>query len=373
VIARALFSLPSLMIMLGAPLGGYMAERLGYRIVLLTSLLVFGIAGSAGLVIDGFVPLLISRLILGLVAGAIMAIYVALAASYYEGSARAKVLGFAVASSSVVAVVALELGGRLVDWGGWRAPFVMYLLGLVTFAAAWATVRGPFHTGGRGLVGLGLFHKDGAVRVISQLWPVYLVLLILAIGTFTPSAGGPFLLEANGISGATEQGHILSIGLVPAIVTSIAYGFLRQWFSNRVLLAASGLLMGTGICAAAPLHSYAPFLAAFLIHGAGSGFKSPGISSVLMDEAPVNVRAAAAGLSFSALFLAQFLAPTLLEFLGRMVGVPNAFLVIGGTILVTAALVAVMGLGSTGARCEDAIAGIPTAAAPIGKPPAALV
>jgi MFS family permease len=52
-LARALFSWPSLMIMVGAPLGGWLAEKFGYRATLLVSLLVYGICGSAGLVIDG--------------------------------------------------------------------------------------------------------------------------------------------------------------------------------------------------------------------------------------------------------------------------------------------------------------------------------
>jgi MFS family permease len=348
VMARTLFSLPSLMIVLGAPLGGYLAERLSYRVVLLTSLFVYGVAGSAGLVIDGFIPLLIARLVLGLVSGAIMAIYVALAAAYYEGRQRATVLGFSVATSSIVAVLALELCGRLVDWGGWRPPFAMYLLGFVTLAVAWPTVRGPFHMGGPSpqvIVSSGLLHADGALRLILQLWPVYLVLVILAIGTFTPSAGAPFLLKADGIASATEQGHILSVGLIPAILTASAYGLLRRWFSNRSLLALCGMLMGVGVGAAGLLHDYAPLLAAFLFHGAGSGFKSPGISSILMDEAPENVRAAAAGLCFSGLFLAQFLAPALLEFLTRLFGIHGSFLVIGGMLLATAISVVSFGVG----------------------------
>jgi MFS family permease len=341
-LARTLFALPSLMIMIGAPLGGYLAERFGYRLTLLVSLLAYSLGGTAGLLVDGFAPLLISRLVLGLAGGTVMAVYLALAAAWYEGTARAKVLGFAVASSAVVGVLALKLGGNLVAWGGWRGPFAMYLLGFVTLAAAWATVRGPFHAKPRAA---RTQDGPGALAVIVQLWPVYLVLLLLSVGTFTPSAGGPFLLKENGIADPVVQGDILSAGAIPSIFTAMAYGFLRRWFSDWAILILTATLMGAGLMAAVPLHTPALLLATFVTLNLGTGFKAPVTASVLMAEAPEPVRATAAGLSFSGIFLGQFLAPTALELLGRPFGVHGAFLAIGGTLIAVAAFVGIAGIG----------------------------
>lgn len=339
--ARALFAWPSLMIMVGAPLGGYLAERFGYRTTLLVSLLAYSIAGSAGLVIDGFVPLLISRLLLGVAGGTIMAVYLALAAAWYVGAARSKVLGFAVSCSSIVGALALKLGGNLVEWGGWRGPFAMYLLGFVTLAVAWATVNGPFH---KRAVAVRAPGAPGALRLIAELWPIYLVLLIMSIGTFTASAGGPFLLKANGIAAATDQGNILAAGSIPAIFTAAAYGYMRRWFTDRALMVITALMMGVGITLATPLHDSAALLAAFAIIGLGTGFKAPSTASVLMAEAPESVRAAAAGLSFSGIFLGQFLAPTLLQVLEPL-GIHGSFLAIGILLLITAAAVVLAGIG----------------------------
>jgi MFS family permease len=341
-LARTLFALPSLMIMVGAPLGGYLAERFGYRPTLLISLTAYSLGGTAGLLVDGFVPLLASRPVLGLAGGTVMAVYLALAAVWYDGTARAKVLGFAVASSAVVGVLALKLGGNLVAWGGWRGPFALYLLGFVTLAVAWATVRGPYHSHIRVARSPG---GPSALAVILQLWPVYLVLLLLSIGTFTPSAGGPFLLNENGISDPVVQGNILSVGAIPSIFTAVAYGFLRRWLSDWVLLILTAALMGFGLIAAVPLHAPALLLATFVILNLGTGFKAPVTASVLMAEAPEPVRATAAGLSFSGIFLGQFLAPTALELLGRPFGVHGAFLAIGGTLLTVAAFVRIAGIG----------------------------
>jgi len=350
-LARQLFALPSLAIMVGAPLGGVLAERFGYRLSLLLALLVYGVGGSAGLVIDGFWPLLVSRLALGLAGGTVMAIYLALAAAYFEGTARAKVMGIAVATSALVGVLSLALGGRLVDWGGWRAPFAMYLLGFVTLAVAWATVRGPFHQRQRTVRAPG---SPGALRVLATLWPIYLVLLILSIGTFMSSAGGPFLIKANGIASATQQGDILSAGSIPAIFTAFGYGFLRRWFTDRVLLVATAGLMGAGLIIVVPLHAEILLLGAFLVTGLGTGMKAPAVSSVLMAEAPENVRAVAAGLSFSGIFLGQFLAPNLLEITDRLFGIHGGFLAMGGALLAVALAVTLFGIGRKGQKEQTA-------------------
>jgi predicted MFS family arabinose efflux permease len=339
--AGTVFSAPSLAIIVGAPLGGYLAERFGYRLTLLIALAVYSIVGPAGLVIDGYLPLLATRLVLGLAAGGVMAVYLALAAAYFEGTRRSKVLGFAVAMSSIVGMIALALGGRLADFAGWRGPFWMYLIGAVTLAVAWATIRGPFYTQARPAKVPG---ASGPLRLIAQLWPIYLVLMIISIGTFMPSAGGPFLLKANGIDGAGNQGLILSVGSASAIFTAAGYGFVRQWLSDWALFVLIAGSMGLGLAIAAPLHFWVALLAAFLVVGLGTGFKAPVVASVLMAEAPAHVRAAAAGLNFSCIFLGQFLGPFVLRLLAPL-GIQGTFLVTGGLLMATAAVIAATGIG----------------------------
>ncbi|MDB5394422.1 MAG: hypothetical protein JWM91_1928 [Rhodospirillales bacterium] len=353
--AGTIFTAPSLAIILGAPFGGYLAERFGYRLTLLIALLAYSMAGCAGLVIDGYYPLLVSRLVLGLAAGAVMAVYLALASAYYQGMARSKVLGFAVACSSLVGALALALGGRLVDLGGWRAPFSMYLIGFVTLGVAWATVHGPFHARARVArtrASRGLLRPDGPVRVIAQLWPIYLVLLIISIGTFMPSAGGPFLLRANGIPSATDQGAILSAGSTPAIFTAAAYGFVRRWFSDWALFILVPAAMGLGLAAAVPLHDVVPLIATFVVIGLGTGFKAPAAASVVIAEAPPNVRAAAAGLSFSCIFLGQFLGPPVIRALTGPFGIHGAFLAVSATLVAVALTIALSGIGKEKTKSE---------------------
>jgi MFS family permease len=342
VMARTLFSLPSLMIMIGAPLGGYLAQRHGYRRVLLTSVFLYSIAGSAGLLIDDFYLLLLTRLVAGFAAGTIMALYLALAAAYYHGTERARILGFAVAFSSAVNTGAIAVSGRLLEWGGWHAPFLLYSLGFLTLAIAWATVHIDLRQLSHTLPPSG---EAGAFRTLAQLWPVYLTLTLLSVGTFMPTAGGPFLLSANGVEDPVAQSNIISAGSVPSIFTAMAYGFLSARFSDHRLLAMTGLLMGAGLLLAVPLHGNPGLLATFVLIGIGVGFKMPASASVLMANAPVPLRAAASGLSFTCIYMGQLIGPALLELLQRRVGIHGAFVTVGGMLLCVGAFAAIAGIG----------------------------
>jgi predicted MFS family arabinose efflux permease len=323
-------------------LAGYLAERIGYRPVLLVSLLAYGLFGPAGLVLDGVWPLLICRLLLGLAGGGIMAMYMALAATYFRGEARARVIGFAVACSALVGLIALKLGGDLVDQLGWRGPFWLYLSGLVTFLVAWATIRGPLaaaeRSGSRASAGETL-------RMVARLWPVYLVLLTFSIGTFTPTAGGPFLLKANGMDKAGDQGLLLAIGAVAAIVTGSSYGYLRRYVGDYALLVTTGTVMSLGAILLVFVHGKLPLLGTLVLFNFGAGFKAPAVGTVLMAEASETTRGAVSGLNSSGIFLAQFLAPMLFEFLGRPLGMQGSFLAIGAALLIVAAFVAIRGIG----------------------------
>jgi MFS family permease len=354
-LARLTLALASLMIIVGAPVGGLLAQRMGYRRTLLALLLVFTIAGSAGMFMPdrielsnfggwaALTSLMASRMVLGFAAGGIMAIYLALAAHYFEGEARARVLGLAVATSSLIGAQALRACGLLLDWGGWRAPFSLYLLAVPVVLVAWFVI----HPTSRREAG-GTVSTPGAsamLQAITAYWPIYAVLMIMSIGTFVLSEGGPFLLKANGFTTGAVIGSILSIGYYPAVITAASYGFVRHYVSDRVVLVSSALFMGLGLLIAVPLRDQTLLTLAFVLFGFGSGMKAPAISSILLSRASENIRAAAMGLTFSAIFAGQFLTPLLLEVLDRAFAIHGAFVVFGVGFLLTAAFVLFGGLG----------------------------
>src|SRR5262245_6788527 len=62
---KQLFGVTTLAMVVGAPLGGFLVDRIGMRPLLLVASLVYAIAGTAGLYLSSLPLLLVSRLFLG--------------------------------------------------------------------------------------------------------------------------------------------------------------------------------------------------------------------------------------------------------------------------------------------------------------------
>ena len=128
--AQMVMAVPALMIIVSSALSGFLAERLGRRSVLLAALLLYALSGLACAVIPSAAGLIGARLVLGFAAGMVMTCSMSLVADFPAGPARDRVLGYASASAAFMAVVALTLGGLLVEALGWRGPFALYALAL---------------------------------------------------------------------------------------------------------------------------------------------------------------------------------------------------------------------------------------------------
>jgi MFS family permease len=125
-LVRLALTLPALLIALGAPLVGVMIDRLGRKPLLLVALILYGLAGSSGLVLNSLNLILVGRVLLGISVAGIMTTATTLIADYYVGNARAQFLGLQASFMGLGGVIFLSLGGFLADLN-WRFPFAIYL------------------------------------------------------------------------------------------------------------------------------------------------------------------------------------------------------------------------------------------------------
>jgi MFS family permease len=93
-------------------------------------------------------------------------------------------------------------------------------------------------------------------------------------------------------------------------------------------------------------------LAVFLLIGLGTGFKAPTAASILMANSPPEVRAAAAGLNFSCIFLGQFLGPFVLRALTGPFGIHGAFVGVGLLLIASGFAVWAAGIGKETTKAE---------------------
>jgi len=329
--AQLVMTLPAVMVLVGAPVGGWLADRVGHRPVLLTALAVYALAGAAGLFITDFATLMASRLLLGLAGGAIQPVCLALIGRYYDGVRRERVLGFVVTVSSILAIAGLTLGGAIADLLGWRAAFSLYLVGAVVFLTALRCVPagGPIPAArGKGVPGAG---------ALAGLWPVYALVTMLGIGMFLPAIQAPFLLEAKGVGGATVASLPGSACAAVATLSSALYGRLRRRWSIRGVSVLTALSMGGGAVLAAQ-GGLAPTVLGCALIGIGAGLVEPNAGATILSRTPEAVHARALGLLITALYLGQFLNPLLFAALRDLLGPFAGIEAAGAALLLTGAL-----------------------------------
>ena len=333
--AQLVMTAPAIMLILAAPLAGLVAGWIGRRATLLGSLILFVIGGAGVLLIDSRPPLVAFRLLLGVAGGGLLTVCLALIGDNFRGEARERLLGYATSLASLVAALALVFGGRLVDLGGWRSPFGLYLLGIPVFAAAWFSIRPSTLVSAENA-------KAGERRFVAlaPMTPYYILLVLLTIGMFTPAIQVPFLLEARGMTSAQLQGTIIAATSVVAIASAGAYGWLRRWISVHGFLAIDALTMGMGIVVIASSDGTAGTFIGCALVGIGAGMSEPAIASIIFDRTPAWAHALAMGLIVSALNVGQFVNPLAMAPLRAWFGVPQSFFCLGGVLIAVGLFIA---------------------------------
>jgi len=329
--SQIVMTLPAAMLVASAPVAGWLAGRIGQRAVLLASLVLYIIGGAGVLLVDSRSALLVLRLLLGIAGGGVLTSCLGLIGDHFSGHRRERVLGYATSVSSLLAGVALIYGGRLVDLGGWQAPFALYLLGVPTLLVSWFVIRNavlaPEDAAEKGVA---------AARDLAHVWPYYALLILLTLGMFTPSIQGGFVLAARGMGSAETIGAVIASTSFVAMITAWAFGYLRRWIGLHGFLVLDALSMGCGILLIGlSSEVWMVFLGCALV-GIGAGMSEPATASLLFRRTGPAVHALAMGLIVSALNAGQFLNPLLFDPLRRGLGVSGAFVALGLVFLVVA-------------------------------------
>src|ERR1700730_2586490 len=141
-IAQMTMAFAALGLMLGALASGWILEKAGTRVTLLTSMLTYGLTGVSGLVLRDPLLLLTARFALGFAASCMVTTCVWGIAAEYEGNRRARALGVVLALSSVAGLIGTVLGGYLAERGGWSLASLQYpVFSAVGFLMVFASIR----------------------------------------------------------------------------------------------------------------------------------------------------------------------------------------------------------------------------------------
>lgn len=311
-----IFTIPALFIALFSPLQGYFTDRVGRKPVLIFSLIVYGIAGSAGLYLDSIIALLISRAIMGIAVGGILTCTTTLIADYFTGGDRDKFMGAQSAFMGIGGICFLIAGGFLANSVGWHGPFYVYLIALVAvpFAILWIT------------------EPDRATRKLSESsdhraipWvPVFSIYILSWIGMilfYLIPVELPFYLKELISASPVKVGMSIALWTMFSAITSLLYRKIRQRLSFNAIFALMFLLISIGYYTLAHATDYRTIVLGLFFSGLGFGLTMPNVNILISSLAPEFARGRLIGGLSTSFFLGQFCSPLI----AGLVIAPNGF------------------------------------------------
>src|SRR4051794_25524314 len=291
---------PALVIGLTAVFAGRIVDRLGRKRLLVGSLVVYGLAGTAPLWLSSLQLIVASRVLVGLTEAAVMTCCTTLLADYFHGAKRDRILGLQTVYTTVAATVLFGLGGAL-GAHSWRTPFWLYAvsLPLAVLAGRYVWQPAPRAVSPRGELPPLPWARLARPVVVTLVGGLVFYVLIVELS---------YRLDDLGVESTATIGAVSAIGSLGTAVGAFLFGRLAPLGPGRTVPLAF-LVSGVGLIGLAVAPSVPAVAAAAVVTGFGNGLLLPAMLTWALGGVTFEQRGRATGVWTSALFLGQFVCP----------------------------------------------------------------
>lgn len=239
---------------------GSAGDRWGRRRVLLAGISIFTVGAVAGALAPSLVTLVIARGVQGVGAAVMTALPLALARDLVADGRTGRIMGLLGTTSAVGTALGPALGGALIGWGGWTAPFwMMALLGAaalplavtVPSARTITRTRHRFDATGNVLLGAGIATYALALTAPMPNWPTGTLLggaaaLLIGFLVVERRADAPVLAPALLRHRTITTGMITNILVATVMMTTLVVGPYALHDGLQLPLPLVGLVMAVG-------------------------------------------------------------------------------------------------------------------------------
>ena len=334
ILIKQLVGVVGLAVAVGAPLAGFLIDRVGPRVILAAASAIYCLAGTAGLLIHGLPLLIASRALVGAAAGAIDTTALVLINTRLDGNEQARWMGLHVSALMIFSIISQPVIGDLAAIG-WRWPFALYVLGLpVGIVGAWGLRAGRSDHSVRTVA------AEGPIRVS---FPLRLVLLALALGTISYSVAiyGPYLLAARGAADPRVIALVIMAQSAVSAGFSMGYGRCRRRLSLGSVFGISLATAAFGCLLSALTSGFWGAVWGLLIVAVGLAWFFPNLATAVGESVGDAQQGRALGFVRTAFELSATLCVVLLEPVARQYGSAGAFVAIS---LIAWALIVAFGV-----------------------------
>lgn len=330
---------------LASPLAGWLIDRWGVRVPLAGGLVLYGVAGGAGMVTDSYAALIASRFVFGLGAAAVFTGTTVALLAYYRGTARDKVMGWRSTAISLGGVAWPLLAGALGEFS-WHTPFAIYTLGIPLGLATLLVLPRA------AAAGTDQDEKGGGILPLLRRRPAilgyYTMLIVASLLLYSLAVFAPIRLGEVGVRAPFIVALISMANSVAMTLVGLAYAKARAGLGYRRLLQLVALLWVTAFAIMSTTGSPVLIAVAMGLFGLGMGLQMPAVTVLIGDSAPPDLRGQATALSGTASFAGQFVSPLLLGPLVDTTSVRTGYLAATGIALVLLVVLLVVRLNDPG-------------------------
>ncbi|MFB6277377.1 MAG: MFS transporter [Halothece sp.] len=337
-LVRFALTVSALLIVIGSPIAGQIVDRFGRKPLLVASVLVYGLAGGSGLVINSLFTLIGARAILGLAAAGVATSVTTLIADYYDEKARSRVMGLQSAFIGVGGFIFSSLGGVLADMN-WRFPFAIYLSPLLLLPLIIGVLSEP---NSHEMPSVANRQQQDPLPKLTIPWQllglVYAIEFLHLLTFYITPTQLPFYLKTEFNLPSNRSGFAVAALTLSQAVVSLAYAKIRGQLSHLQITGLAFTLAGLGYGAIALAGTYSVIVLGAMISGFGFGLLMPNAKVWLSAAVPEAIRGRSLGGLNTFFFLGEFASPVVVQPLVTALGIGNGYGVISSSLLFLGAI-----------------------------------
>jgi ACDE family multidrug resistance protein len=333
------FTLPGALL---TPIVGVMADRYGRKKILIPSLFLFAIAGTACTFIKDFNLLLWMRAVQGIGAAALGSINSTIIGDLYDNKHRIEAMGLNASVLSIGVASYPSIGGAMALIG-WNYPFLLSALALPIGILALILLKNPeprsTQTIKEYLSGTWSHLRNMKIAALFSAGMISFIIMYGAYLTyFTILIGEKFN------SSSLTIGIIMSVASLSNAVIASQLGRIHRWLSMTSILKISFSVYALSMVLVPFMSNLWFLLIPAILSGMANGATLPSIQTSVAEIAPLEYRGAIMSLNNMMLRLGQTLGPPVIGIAYVYGGINATFFAAAGISIIVPVVAIIYGM-----------------------------